>query len=307
MSNFYLYLSTVLIWGSTWLVINYQLGVVPPQVSILYRYALASLILFVWSIMRGRKLSFGFSAHLRFMLMGMFMFSFNYMVTYSAQQYIPSALNAVVFSTMMWMNILYARFFFGTQIETKVYVGAALGIVGLLILFWPRISSINLTDRTLWGAGLSLSGAVMASLGNMVSHQAQREHLPIVQSNAWGMLYGAVITAGVVLVRGLHFNFEFTAEYVGSLLYLTVFGSILAFGSYLALLGKIGPHKAGYAMVMFPIVAVLLSVLFEGLEVEWHLLLGISLVLAGNLAILGVRRTIKWILLPPNRASRRQV
>jgi drug/metabolite transporter (DMT)-like permease len=307
MNNFSLYVVTVLIWGSTWLVINFQLGVVAPEVSIFYRYALAALILFAWSAMRGLKMAFGIRAHVYFTLMGIFMFSFNYMVTYSAQQYIPSALNAVVFSTMMWMNVLYARLFFGTHIEPRVYVAAALGVLGLLILFWPSISSINLTDRTLLGAGLSLSGAVMASLGNMVSHQAQGERLPIVQSNAWGMLYGALITAGVVLLRDLPFDFEFTAAYIGSLLYLTVAGSIIAFGSYLKLLGRVGPHKAGYAMVMFPVVAVLLSVLFENLAVEWHLVLGMALVLTGNLAILGMRRTVRWMLRPANKAAKPQI
>ncbi len=307
MTNVYLYLAAVLIWGSTWLVINYQLGIVAPEVSIVYRFAVASMILFAFSALRGLRLAFGFNAHVRFMLLGLFMFSVNYMVAYSAQLYIPSALNAVVSSTMMWMNVLFARLFFGTHIEPKVYLGALLGVIGLLVLFWPSISTISLSDRTLLGAGLSLSGAVTASLGNMVSHQAQREHLPIVQSNAFGMLYGTLITAGVVWVRDLPVKFEFTGEYIGSLLYLAVVGSIVAFGCYLKLLGRIGPHKAGYISVMFPVVAVLLSVLFEGLAVEWHLLLGISLVLAGNLAILGVRRTVTWLLQPKNKASKAPV
>ena len=227
--------------------------------------------------------------------MGLLMFGCNYMLAYSAQQYIPSALNAVVSSTMMWMNILNMRLFFGTRIEPRVYFGASLGIAGILILFWPSISTVGMSDRTLWGAALSLSGAFMASCGNMVSHRAQREHLPIVQSNAWGMMYGALFTTAVAVGRSRPFNFEFTAEYIGSLLYLAFVGSILAFGTYLKLLGRIGPHKAGYAVVMFPVVAVLLSVLFEGLEVERHVLTGIALVLGGNLAILGVRRAANWL------------
>ncbi len=296
MSDSRLYVVTILIWGSTWLVINFQLGVVAPEVSIVYRYAMASLILFAWSAIRGLRLLFGYGAHLRFISLGLLMFSLNYLAAYSAQKYIPSALNAVVFSTMMWMNVINSRLFFGTRIEPRVYVGAALGVFGVVVLFWPSISKVSLTDQTLLGACISLSGALMASLGNMVSHQAQREHLPIVQSNAWGMFYGMLFTAGVALGRNVPFNFEFTARYIGSLLYLVIFGSIIAFGSYLKLVGRIGPHKAGYATVMFPLVAVLLSVLFEGLEVEWHLLLGMIMVLAGNLAILGFRRTLKRIL-----------
>jgi len=295
-NNFYLYLTTVLIWGSTWIFINFQLGVVEPEVSIVYRHAIASLILFGWAFVRGLRLRFGIHAHGRFMLLGLFLFSFNYIVTYSAQQYIPSALNAVVCTTIMWMNVLNARLFFKIRIESRVYMGAGLGILGVSVMFWPSISAIDLSDRTLFGAGLSLCGAVLTSWGNMVSHQAQSEQLPIVQSTAWSLLYGMVITAAVAIARGIPFNFEMTFEYVGSLLYLAVFGTILAFGSYLKLLGRIGPHKAAYASVTFPVIAVLLSVLFEGLAIEWHLVLGITLVLAGNLAVLGLRRTLSGVL-----------
>ena len=288
MNNVTLYAVTVLVWGSTWLVINFQLGVVAPEVSVVYRYAIASLLLFGWALARGLNLRFGLMAHLRFLLLGIFLFSFNYITTYSAQQYIPSALNAVVFSTMMWMNVFNTRLFFKTHIEPGVFVGAAMGLAGVVILFWPNVSVLSLSDRTLLGAGMSFSGALLASLGNMVSHASQREGLPIVQSNAWGMFYGTLITALVAVRQDLPFNFEFSAEYIASLLYLAVFGSIVAFGSYLKLLGRIGPHKAGYAMVMFPVVAVFLAVLFEGLAIEAHIVAGIGLVLAGNLAILGL-------------------
>jgi drug/metabolite transporter (DMT)-like permease len=195
----------------------------------------------------------------------------------------------------MWINVLLTRLFFGTRIEPRVYLGATLGMLGIVVLFWPSLGSLSMTDRTLLGGAIALSGALFASLGNMVSHRAQLEKLPIVQSNAWGMFYGALITALVALLRELPFNFEFTAEYIGSLLYLAIFGSIVAFGSYLKLLGRIGPHRAAYATVMFPVIAVILSRLFEGLEVEPNVLLGIALVLAGNLAILGVRRMATWL------------
>jgi len=298
-TNVYLYLGAVLIWGSTWLFINFQLGVVAPEVSIVYRHAAASLALFIWSVLRGLNLRFGLRAHGRFALMGLFMFSLNYIATYSAQHYIPSALNAVIFSSMMWMNVLNARLFFGMPVGPGVYFGAGLGILGLMVLFWPSLSVIDFTSRTLYGAGLSLSGALLASWGNMVSHGAQRERLPIVQSNAWGLFYGMLITAVVALARGLPFNFEYTFEYIGSLLYLTTFGSVLGFGVYLKLLGRIGPHKAGYAMVTFPVVAVLLSVAFEGLAVEWHLVTGIAMVLLGNIFILDLRRAVSWMLKRP--------
>lgn len=289
-SDFILYVATVLVWGSTWLVINFQLGEVAPEVSVVYRYAIAAALLFAWCLARGSRLRFGPMAHLRFMLLGMFLFGLNYIATYTAQEYIASALNAVVFSSMMWLNVINTRIFFGSRIEPRMWLGAVIGMTGLGVLFWPGIAEVSLSDRTLLGASLSLGGAFIASLGNMVSHRAQREGLPIVPSNAWGMFYGAVFTALIAWRRDLSFNFEYTAEYVVSLLYLAIFGSIVGFGCYLKLLGRIGPARAGYAMVMFPVVAVVLSVWFEGLAIEWHVVTGVALVLGGNLAILGARR-----------------
>jgi drug/metabolite transporter (DMT)-like permease len=287
MSNLALYATTVIVWGSTWLLINYQLGEVAPEISVVYRYAIASVLLFGWSLVRGLRLRYNFHQHLRFFMLGVLLFSFNYIATYSAQQYITSALNAVAFSTMMWMNVVNSRVFLGTRIEPKVWFGAALGLIGIVTLFWPEISAISLSDRVFFGAGLSLTGAFLASLGNISSKSSQAEGLPILQSNAWGMLYGALITAAVAWRREIPFNFEFSASYISTLLYLSIFGSVVAFGAYLKLVGNIGPHRAGYVVVMFPVVAVIMSVMFEGLELTSNIVTGIVLVLAGNMIILG--------------------
>ena len=288
MSNLSLYLITILVWGSSWLAINFQLGVVAAEVSVVYRYALASVLLFGWVAFKRLPLKFGAQAHLRFFLLGLLLFGLNYIATYTAQHYISSALNAIAFSTMMWMNVINTKIFFGTRIEPRVYFGAALGMAGIAVLFWPEVTSINLTDKTLVGAGLSLGGAFVASLGNMVSQSSQKINLPVLQSNAWGMFYGTIITGLIALGRGSEFNFDLSVDYVASLFYLAIFASIVAFGSYLKLLGRIGAHKAGYAVVMFPVVALVLSLLFEGLEFEVNILVGVVLVIAGNLAILGV-------------------
>lgn len=289
MNNLALYSTTALIWGSTWLLINFQLGTVAPEVSVVYRYVIAALLLFGWSGISGLNMRFSFRAHLRFAQLGLLLFCLNYIATYSAQQYISSALNAVAFSTLMWMNVINARLLFGTRIEPRLWLGAAFGMAGIVMLFLPEVTVIDFTDKTLLGASLCLGGALIASLGNMVSKSAQEAGLPVLQSNAWGMFYGAMFTALIAWRRGLPFNFEFSFSYIGSLLYLAVFGSIVAFGAYLKLLGRIGPHKAGYVVVMFPVVAVVLSLLFEGLELKANILAGIILVLVGNLLVLGFR------------------
>jgi drug/metabolite transporter (DMT)-like permease len=190
---------------------------------------------------------------------------------------------------MLWMNILNARLFLGTRIEPTTYAGAVLGIAGIVVLFWPEVQSVSLSDATLLGAGLALAAGAIASLGNIISQRAQQRGLPVVQSNAWGMLYGGVLLTATALMQGRSFIFDPSPGYVLSLGFLVLFGSIVAFGAYLTLLGRIGAHRAGYVVVMFPIVAVILSALFEGMEVKTHIVAGAGIALAGNLVILGGR------------------
>lgn len=286
MSNRLLYLISVLIWGSTWFAIEFQLGSVAPEVSIVYRYVIAAALLFAWCLARGMNMRYGVQDHLRFAAMGILMFGLNYVFAYRAQVHITSALSAITFSTMLWMNIINTRIFFGTRAGWQVLLGAALGIVGIVVLFGPQVGELSLDDTILLGCVLAAAGALSASFGNMVSQSAQKKGLPVVQSNAWGMLYGALLTAGLAYLGGHPFVFEWSPAYVVSLIYLAVFGSVIAFWAYLTLLGRIGAHKAGYVTVMFPVVALLLSALFEGLIMDAGIVAGAALVIVGNLFVL---------------------
>ena len=289
MSNALLYAITVAVWGSTWLAIEFQLGVVAPEVSVVYRYAGASLLLFAWSSIRGLRLGFGLREHARFFMLGLLLFGLNYILTYRAQIYITSALTAIVFTSIVWINIVNARIFFGVRADRRVLIGAALGVAGIVTLFTPQITELTMSDTVLYGSLLAALAALVASFGNMASQSAQNAGLPVVQSNAWGMLYGTIITTVIAVLEGHEFVFDWSAGYLGSLLYLTVFGSIVAFGAYLTLLGRIGAHKAGYAMVMFPVVALILSAIFEDLEIDATVIIGTLLVLAGNVFVLNSR------------------
>jgi len=291
MNNAALYAMTVLIWGSTWFAIEFQLGTVAPEVSLVYRYGAASLLLFAWSRFRGLPLRFALRDHAWFFLLGMLLFGVNYIIAYRSQIYITSALAAIAFSSMVWMNIINARLFFGVKAGRGVLFGALLGAIGMFYLFAPQIRNVSFTDTIFFGSFLAVLSALIASFGNMVSQATQKAKLPVVQTNAWGMLYGALFTGAIALSNGQQFEIEWSVAYLGSLAYLTIFGSIVAFGAYLTLLGRIGAHKAGYAMIMFPVVALILSALFEGLEIEATTIFGTILVLAGNLFVLKTRRT----------------
>lgn len=286
MSDLFLYLSSVLIWGSTWFAIEFQLGEVSPTVSLVYRYALAAGVLFAWCLWRGLPLAFSWQAHRVFLLLGLLLFGLNYAAAYQAQFHISSALNAILFSMLLWMNIINSRLIFGTRIEGRVWLGAGLGMAGIVVLFWPELAATGLGSGVMLGVMYSLLGATTASFGNMAAQWGAQQSLPVVQSNAWGMAYGALGQLLFALVRGDSFTFDSSPAYIVSLVYLAVFGSVIAFGTYLTLLGRIGAHRAGYVVVMFPIVALVLSALFEGLAITPTLLVGVALALLGNVVIL---------------------
>jgi len=293
MSNWLLYMVTVLVWGTTWIAIEFQIGDVAPEVSVFYRYLFAAILLIAWCRVQGLQLRFAARAHGRFVLLGLLLFSVNYIVTYHAQLHITSALTAIVFSTMLWMNIINSRLFFGTRIDRGTIAGSILGIIGITFLFLPEVENLSLADATIYGVSLAALGALLASLGNMVSQGAQKEGLPIVQSNAWGMFYGAILTGSIAFGQGKEFFFDWSAEYTISLVYLTIFGSIIGFGSYLTLLGRIGANKAGYAMVMFPVVAIVVSILFGEVTLNGQIIVGVSFVLLGNVLTLRTRSSGK--------------
>jgi len=293
MNNSFLYLITVLIWGSTWIAINYQLGDVIPEASVTYRFALAALILFVFAKFKKLPLLFSLKQHGLFAAFGMCLFGLNYLLLYNAQQHINSALACIAFSTLMLMNIINTKFFFKTKITKQVYLGGAFGLFGIITLFWPQLTDIKLGIATSLGLGLCLLGTFSASIGNMLSIKNQKNNVPIVQANAWGMFYGAIFTGLVVVVQGEQFTFSFKPAYLTSLIYLSLFGSVIAFGCYLSLMTKIGAHKTSYANIIFPAIAVLISTVVEGFAWSEYTVIGLSLVLLGNLVVLTKTTTLQ--------------
>ncbi len=286
MSNSFLYLITVVIWGSTWIAINYQLGDVAPEASVSYRFALAALILFTFAKIKKLPMLFSLKQHGLFAAFGICLFGMNYLLLYSAQQHINSALTCIAFSTLMLMNIANTKIFYKTQITKQVYLGGAFGLVGIVTLFWPQLTDIELGATTFLGLGLCLLGTFSASIGNMLSIKNQHNNVPIVQANAWGMLYGAIFTALAVVVQGKQFSFSYEPAYLSSLIYLSLFGSVIAFGCYLSLMTRIGAHKTSYANIIFPAIAVLISTVVEDFVWSEFTFIGLSFVLLGNLVVL---------------------
>ena len=293
MANFFFYTITVLIWGSTWLGIKFQLGVVDPALSVSYRFALAALILFAWCFARRLPLKFSRGEHLFIAMQGVFLFAVNYLLFYLAELQITSGLAAVVFSTIVVMNLINGRLFLGTPIEVKVLVGGALGMVGLVLLFWPDMAATDFSGPVFVGMLLSFAATYLASLGNILSVRNQRHKLPVVQTNAFGMAYGSACMALIVLISGTSIIIDMTATYLVSLVYLALFGSVIAFGCYLSLVGRIGAGRAAYATLLFPVVALGLSTFWEGYTWTLHGFCGIILILSGNYLAMARKNIVK--------------
>jgi drug/metabolite transporter (DMT)-like permease len=286
MQNYVLYAITVLIWGSTWLAIKFQLGVVSPEASIAYRFALASALLMAVVYLRKLPIRFKLKDHAFFAIQGLLLFSLNYILVYLAEQYLTSGLVSVIFSMIIALNVLFGAFFLRNPIRPRVVAGAAIGLVGLAIVFRPELLAFDLNSEKTLGLLMCVGGTISASLGNIVSARNQRAGLPVVQTNAFGMAYGAIFMFILALIRKVEFTFDPSFSYVSSMLFLTIFGSVIAFGTYLTLLGRIGPDRAAYVTVLFPIIALILSTLFEGLSWDPFGLVGVFLVLAGNAIVL---------------------
>lgn len=290
MYNASLYLITVLIWGSTWLAIKFQLGVVAPELSIAYRFGLAASILFIFSLIRKIPLRFDLRIHSFFALQGFLLFSLNYLLVYLAEGYLTSGLVAIIFSLIIILNVVFGAILLGNPIRSQVMVGAIFGLIGLALVFWPELSSFSLSNQEILGISLAFISTISASLGNVVSARNQRHELPVIQTNAYGMLYGSLFMLVFAVFRGAQLQFDISAGYIISLFYLAIFGSVIAFGSYLTLLGRIGLDRAAYVTVLFPVIALLLSTFFENLTWGVPQLVGVVLILVGNAVVV----TKKW-------------
>ena len=280
-----LYAVTVFVWGTSWIALKAQLGEVSPEVSTLWRFLLAAPLMWLWAAARGETLAYPAADHRRFAAAGALMFSSNFVLFLYGGQYLPSGLLAVVFSLVSILNLLLGAAFLGQPIMPRVALGGVLGAAGIALLYSPQIAG-GVERGALLGLAFCLAGTLSFCAGNLVSTAIQRRGVPLLAATAWGMTYGVAALAAIVLVRGQPLIVEWTPRYLGATLYLALFASVVAFASYLTLLRRIGAARAGYATVLFPIVALAVSTLVEGYRWTLAAILGAALALAGNVLVL---------------------
>ena len=281
-----LFLASTLIWGSTWLGIKFQLGVVAPEISVVYRFAAAGALLALWCAATRRTLRFPPRAHAFLAAQGVLLFGFNYAGVYVAEEYVASGLVAVLFATIVFMNPILMRIVYGETLSPRVFVAAVIGVVGVALLFLPDLMAAREGGNAALGVAYGLGATVFASAGNVVALRNQRAGIPIFPGTAWAMLYGALAVAIAALLQRIPWTFDARPAYWASFAYLVVFGSIVAFSAYLTLMKKVGPGVSAFVAVAIPVIALLLSTLFEGYRWSGVAMAGAVLAVLGNLLAL---------------------
>ena len=292
--NAILYGLVVVIWGTTWIAIFLQQGPVSAPVSIFWRFAVASVTMLAILLATRRLRPLALRDHLFCVLQGCCVFCFNFWCFYTAAAYINTGLESVIFSMAVLFNAVNGFIFFRQQPPARFWLAAALGLVGIITLFWDDLLSNGLNASLLWGIGLSALGTYGFSLGNMLSMRHQRRGLETLTTNSWAMLYGTLVMGAIALVRGDDFTPQWTLSYMGALLYLALFGSVIAFGAYFTLVGRIGAGKAAYSTLLFPLVALTISTFYEGYVWHSNAVIGLALILVGNLVMFA--RPEQWFL-----------
>lgn len=269
MPSYALFTLASLIWGSTFFAITLELGEVPPAVSVVYRFALASLTLFAVCLLRGDKLRLPWRVQRWAVLQAFFIFGLSYVCTYNAEQYVVSALVAVLFALMVFWTPILSRLAFGTPIPRRTWGAGAAAIGGVTLLFWHAIGAA-LRDLHQGGQGhfllgllLGIVASIVSSAGSIVVGKVREESNNLVLTTGWSMFWGTCMVAAWCVATGQPFIIPRTASYVLGLLHLSIFGSVVAFICYFTLINRIGSNKAVYIGVITPVISVLLSIKLE--------------------------------------------
>jgi len=281
-----LYALTVIAWSLSWFAIRLQVGTVPNEVNLVWRFGIATALMFVWVVASGRRIRFPLREHARFAGLGVLMFSTNFLLFYYAAGYLVSGLLSVVFSLASVVNILLAAVVLHETPSPRVLAGGLIGFFGIALMFSPEIAAHGLSGATVIGLALCVAGTLCFCLGNQISAAGLRRGLPLIPMTAWGMVYGTLFSALLALLLGRPFIVESTVSYLGSLLFLAVISTVIAFCAYLTLLSRIGPARAGYATVLFPIFALLVSTVMEGYQWSAYAFAGLVFVAAGNVLVI---------------------
>jgi drug/metabolite transporter (DMT)-like permease len=280
-----------LIWGTTWHAIKLQLGEVDALVSVTYRFTIASLLLFAWCALRGDRVALSGAQHSAAWGVGLCIFTVDYACVYQAEMRVASAVVAVMFGATALLNLTAFRWLQGQRAPLAAWLAGLLGACGVAVLSWGELVHSGFDRNTLQGLGLALVGVCGTVGGNLFALRGERAHTPLAASTAWSMAYGAAMLALYSVLTGRHWQLETSATYVGSLLYLAMFGSVVGFLLYFGVGRRRGYTMASYISALTPIIAMLMSSLYEGKSWGPAAFVGVTLVVLGQWLLLRARQS----------------
>lgn len=276
----------VLTWGTTWYVITYQIGLTAPEVGVALRFTLAGMVVLASCVARGLDLRFNLRDHALFALQGIFLYGVSYVCVYHAERHVVSALVAVGYSASPLVVGLGARALFGVSVTARFLLGGLLGLVGVALMFWPEFGKAAGNRETGLGVLFTVSAVLLSAVGSLTASRNRLRGLPFWPALGFGMLYGAAVTAVIALVQGQSFALPAAASWWASLFYLALAGSVLTFACFLTLQERIGPGPAGAIGVMTPLLALVVSMLFEAFRPDALTMTGAALAVTGNVLML---------------------
>ena len=280
-----------LIWGSTWLVIRDQLGVVPPSWSVTYRFLIGSAAMFAYAAAMGAPLRLRLRVAPFIAAFGLAQFMLNFNFVYRSELYVTSGLVAVIFALLVVPNALLAWLFLRQGVSRPFLMGSVVALVGIGLLFAYEVRQDQAGQaEAIIGIGYALAAVLSASIANVMQASKRAKALPMASMLAWGMLFGALVDAAYAWATVGPPVIDWRAGYIAGLLYLGLAASALAFTLYFGVIRAIGPARAAYSSVLIPVIAMALSTIFEGYVWTWEAALGGLLALAGLIVALSARK-----------------
>jgi drug/metabolite transporter (DMT)-like permease len=269
------------IWGSTWIVIRGQLGVVPPQWSVAYRFGIAAVAMAIVAAVKGDSLRLGRHGFAAALFLGFFQFSVNFNAVYLAERNITSGVVATVFALLLIPATLLGWALLGQRPTRRFAWSSLVAVAGMTLLFIHELHEHAASPRqVVVGIVLTLCGMLGAAIANVAQARPEVRKFPLFGLLAWSMAAGAVIDALIASLMTGPPVFDPRPVYWAGLLYLALAASVLTFSLYYPVVRKIGPAKAAYSSVVLPIIAMGFSTWLE--HYRWT-----PLTIAGALLALG--------------------
>ncbi|HEY0819227.1 MAG TPA: DMT family transporter [Rhizobacter sp.] len=276
----------VLVWSTTWYAITFQIGDSTPEFGVALRFMLAGTCVLAWRAARGERLTFPPRAHAWFALQGLFLYGVSYICVYHAERYLPSGVVAVGYSASPLAGGIGAAWLFGSPLTRRFLLGGVLGLAGVALIFWPEFGKARTGGNTSLGAVFTVGSVLLSTVGSLLASRNGARGLTMWPSLGFGMLYGGAAVLLIALASGQSLVWPTAPSWWAALLYLALAGSVLSFACYLTLLERLGAGPAGTIGVMTPILALVVSTLFENYRPDLLAGAGVLLAVIGNVLIL---------------------